>query len=138
MTALLTFNGSAETDPAIATWFATKPAELRSMAKAWFQRMRHCGSDVRELLHDGCANVCVQDAPFAYVAAFTSHVNVGFFHGVALADPAKLLQGSGKHMRHVKIRPGHGFDELALDALIAAAYQDIRARLAPDQPASPD
>jgi hypothetical protein len=27
---------------------------------------------------------------------FTSHVNVGFFHGAALPDPARLLQGNGK------------------------------------------
>ena len=30
---------------------------------------------------------------------FTSHVNVGFFHGAALPDPARLLQGNGKFCR---------------------------------------
>lgn len=129
MPAILTFTGSDEKDPAIDAWFASKPTELREIAQDWFRRMRHCGSDVRELLHDGAANVCVQDAPFAYVNVFTAHINVGFFHGAELPDPAGLLLGSGKHMRHVKIKPGHGFDELALEALIAAAYQDIVTRL---------
>jgi hypothetical protein len=48
---------------------------------------------------------CVEDAPFAYVSAFRDHVNVGFFHGTALPDPAGLLQGTGKYMRHVKVKP---------------------------------
>lgn len=80
-------------------------------------------------MHDGCPTVCVRDAAFAYVNAFRAHVNVGFFHGVALPDPASLLQGDGKRMRHVKIRPGLALDEPALEALIAAAYRDIVARL---------
>jgi hypothetical protein len=58
-------------------------------------------------LHDGCPVACLGDAPFSYVNVFTSHVNVGFFHGAALPDPAHLLPGTGKrHMRHVALRPG--------------------------------
>lgn len=91
--------------------------------------MRECGTDVRELMHDGCPVACVEDAPFAYVNVFTAHVNVGFFHGAALKDPAKLLVGTGKHMRHVKLKPGLEPDFAALKALIIAAYLDIRRRL---------
>jgi len=80
-------------------------------------------------MHDGCPTACVRDAAFAYVNAFRAHVNVGFFHGAALPDPANLLQGDGKHMRHVKIKPGLAVDEPALDALVTAAYRDIVARL---------
>jgi len=54
----------------------------------------------------------------------------GFFHGAALADPAGLLEGSGKSMRHVKLRPGEPLDEDALDDLVAKAHGDIRRRLA--------
>jgi hypothetical protein len=91
--------------------------------------MRRRGPDVRELMHDGLATACVGDAPFAYVGVFTAHVNIGFFHGAGLPDRAKLLEGAGRHMRHVKLRPGAAFDELALEALIAGAYSDIRTRL---------
>jgi hypothetical protein len=91
--------------------------------------MRRCGADVRELMHDGLATACVGDVPFAYVGVFSAHVNVGFFHGASLPDRATLLQGRGRHMRHVKLRPGVAFDESALDALIAAAYRDIGMRL---------
>lgn len=127
--AFLTFSGAVERDPAIASWFDAQPGELGATARRWFARMRQCGADVRELLHDGCPTVCVEDAPFAYVNAFRAHVNVGFFHGASLADPAGLLQGTGKHMRHVKLRPGLAVDTSSLEALIAAAYQDIAARL---------
>jgi hypothetical protein len=91
--------------------------------------MRRCGSDVRELIHDGCPVACVEDAPFGYVDAFKAHVNIGFFHGASLPDPAGLLQGTGKYMRHVKARPGEILDEPSLESLITAAYRDIIVRL---------
>ena len=99
------------------------------MAQPWFERMRACGADVRELLHDGHPTACVQDAAFGYVDAFSAHVNVGFFFGAALDDPAGLLEGSGKRMRHLKLRWGQQVNVAALNALIAAAYADIRHRL---------
>ena len=80
-------------------------------------------------MHDGYPTVCVEDAPFAYVGAFRAHVNVGFFHGAELPDPASLLQGTGKYMRHVKIKPGSALDGASLEALINSAYRDIVARL---------
>lgn len=99
------------------------------MAQPWFERMRGCGADVRELLHDGHPTACVDDAAFAYVDAFRAHVNVGFFHGVSLDDPACLLEGSGKRMRHVKLRWGRQADTAALAELITAAYRDMQLRL---------
>jgi hypothetical protein len=80
-------------------------------------------------MHDGLATACVGDAPFAYVGVFTAHVNVGFFHGAGLPDPATLLVGAGRHMRHVKLTPDAAFDESALDALIIAAYRDVGMRV---------
>ncbi|MGS5085946.1 DUF1801 domain-containing protein [Hydrogenophaga sp. A37] len=118
-----------EHDPAVDAWLNGVSGELGALAQAGFQRLRECGAGVRELMHDGFATVCVQDAPFAYVGAFKAHVNIGFFHGVALPDPTGLLEGTGKRMRHVKLRPGRPVDEAALDALIAAAYRDILVRL---------
>jgi hypothetical protein len=99
------------------------------MALEWFEVMRSRGDDVRELLHDGCPVVCVGDAPFAYVNAFASHVNVGFFQGAALPDPEGLLEGAGRFMRHVKLRPGTATDSAALRRLIDAAYLDIKTRV---------
>lgn len=129
MPALLRFNGTVERAPAIDRWLDEQPSDLGAIARTWFARLRGCGSDVRELMHDGFATACVQDAPFAYVGVFKRHVNIGFFHGATLSDPAGLLQGTGKHMRHVKVEPGVPLDERSLDALITSAYRDIVARL---------
>ena len=91
--------------------------------------MQKCGDEVRELLHDGCPTACLGDAPFGYVNVFTSHVNVGFFQGASLPDPARLLQGAGKFMRHVKLKPGTATNAAALTGLIHAAYSDIKSRV---------
>jgi hypothetical protein len=105
---------------------------LAVLAREWFERMRNCGDEVRELLHDGCPVACLGDAPFGYVDVFTSHVNVGFFHGTSLPDPASLLLGNGKFMRHVKLRPNLATNTEALSRLIEAAYEDIKQRVEND------
>lgn len=130
MTPFLRFSGSVKRDPAIDRWLRGQRDELRPLAEAWFTRLRDCGPDVLELMHDGCPVACVEDAPFGYVNAFKDHVNVGFYHGADLDDPAGLLEGTGKRMRHVKLRPGTDVDIAALSSLVEAAHADIRARLA--------
>jgi hypothetical protein len=116
-------------DPAIDAWLSTRREELRPLAENWFLRMRQCGGDVRELMHDGCPTACVDDAAFGYVNAFKDHVNVGFFFGALLKDPARLLEGTGKRRRHVKRRLDRDVDVAALAQLIEAAYVDMRTRL---------
>ena len=125
---LFRFSSAVGRDPAVEAWFA-KGDPLRGFALPWFERMRGCGPDVRELMHDGCPTACVDDAAFAYVAAFANHVNVGFFQGASLKDRHGLLEGSGKRMRHVKLHWGESVDEIALNALILAAYHDMQRRL---------
>ena len=127
---LFRFSSARRRDPAVEAWFARGDV-LRGFALPCFERMRSCGEDVRELMHDGRPTACVEDAAFAYVGAFSAHVhvNVGFFQGANLSDPAGLLQGTGKRMRHVKLRWGQPVNEAALNALILAAYQDMRQRL---------
>jgi hypothetical protein len=139
----LRFDGAVKRQPRIDQWFDAREPGLASIARAWFTEMRGCGRDVTELLHDGHPTACVEDAAFGYVNVFTSHVNIGFFHGASLDDPAGILQGSGRFMRHVKARPSGLPDEAALKALITAAYQDIKRRLAAERlstakPGAPD
>jgi hypothetical protein len=129
---VLWFEGAVEHEPAIDTWLAEQAPELGAIASGWFSRMRDCGDDVRELMHDGCPVACVGDTPFGYVNVFKAHVNVGFFLGAELEDPAGLLQGSGRRMRHVKIKPGVDLDVQALSALIHAAYLEVKSRLVAD------
>lgn len=129
MSPVLRFSGAVRRDPAVQAWLEGQPADLRDIARPWFERMRECGGDVRELMHDGCPTVCVEDAGFGYVNTFKAHVNVGFFRGSTLPDPGGLLEGSGKLGRHVKLRPGAALDSMALEAVIREAYRNIKACL---------
>lgn len=129
MSQLLRFPSSVKRDAAIEVWMREHSGELGTTAQRWFEVMRSCGDDVRELLHDGHPTACVGDAAFGYVNAFRAHVNVGFFRGAELSDPSGLLEGTGKFMRHVKLRPEREVDAAALTKLIEMAYTDMKRRL---------
>ena len=131
MQRLFRFPAARRRDPAVAAWFDARPGEPGALARHAFELLRASGDDVCELLHDGQPTACVGDAAFAYVDAFGAHAAVGFFHGNDLADPAALLQGTGKFMRHVKLVPGRAIDDAALRGLIARAHADMQARLRP-------
>ena len=129
MNQVLRFPGSVKRDPAIEIWMHDHSGDLGVLAQRWFDVMRACGDDVRELLHDGHPTACVEDAAFAYVNAFKSHVNVGFFRGTEIADPEGILQGTGKFMRHVKLGPARPVEAPVLRKLIETAYADMRRRV---------
>ena len=129
---LLRFPGSVKRDPAIDGWMLQHSGPLGAIAQRWFDVIRDCGDDVRELLHDGHPTACVGDAGFAYVNAFKAHVNVGFFRGAEIADPQGLLEGTGKFMRHVKLGPERAVDVTALTTLVETAYADMKRRLKPE------
>jgi len=128
MSQFLRFPAAVKRDPAIDVWLHDQSGELGAIARRWFELMRGCGDEVRELLHDGQPTACVGDAAFAYVDAFRAHVNVGFFRGAEIADPDGLLEGTGKFMRHVKLGPHRDIDTVALGRLIHAAYVDMKGR----------
>src|SRR4030095_16318150 len=73
MNRLMRFPSAAQRDPDIQAWMSEHSDELGAIAKYWFDVMRDCGDDVRELLHDGHPTACVADAAFAYVNAFRAH-----------------------------------------------------------------
>ena len=130
MDAIFRFPAAVKRDPAIDEWFGDHAPELSDLARPWFEAMRACGQDVHELVHDRCPTACVGEGAFGYVSIFRAHANVGFFFGAELKDPARLLEGTGKRMRHVKLTPGHAPDSTALRTLIEAAYRDMKRRIA--------
>jgi hypothetical protein len=123
------FPSSVKRDPGIEVWMHKHSGELGAIARRWFEVMRSCGDNVREVLHDGHPTACVDDAAFGYVNVFTAHVNVGFFRGAEIADPHGLLEGNGKFMRHVKLRPEKNVETEALRELIEIAYTDMKGRV---------
>jgi hypothetical protein len=122
------FPSATKRDATIEAWLGEQSPELGSIARAWFSELRRAGHDVRELMHDGCPVACVGDVAFAYVNVFQSHVNVGFFCGADLDDPGGLLEGAGRRMRHVKLKPDSTCDAVALRHLIEDAYMDIKRK----------
>ncbi|MEQ9297590.1 MAG: DUF1801 domain-containing protein [Cyclobacteriaceae bacterium] len=125
----LKYTGKDLQDISWEEWIEQKPEVLRPIAGKWFDIIKEMGSDVQPIFHDNYPIGCVDAAPFAYVHAFTAHVNVGFFHGVDLPDPAGLLEGTGKRMRHIKLRPDAMINEEAIREIIQHAYLDIKERL---------
>ena len=123
------FPNAVKRHPGVERWLREHSDELGQIAQHWFQVMRSCGDDVRELIHDGQPTACVRDAAFCYVDAFTAHVNVGFYLGAEMDDPHKLLEGRGRFMRHVKLSPGREVDAAALTRLIEVAYADMKRLL---------
>ncbi|WP_299010217.1 DUF1801 domain-containing protein [uncultured Caulobacter sp.] len=128
MSSLFRFSSAMKRHPDVEAWLAADDP-MRAVVRPWFEALRGLGPDIRELLHDGHPTACVEDAAFAYVDAFSAHGAIGFYQGADLPDPARLLEGGGKRMRHVKLRWGQPINEDALQALLAAAYADMRARV---------
>lgn len=126
---------AAPRDPAVDAWLAVDPGPLGDLGRRWFAALRAAGPDVAELVHDGQATACVGTAAFAYLSRHRAHLNLGFYAGAELPDPAGLLQGTGRFMRHVKLRPEAPPDEAALAALVAAAYRAVRDALDADRAA---
>ncbi|CAN5781870.1 hypothetical protein BH23PSE1_BH23PSE1_19240 [soil metagenome] len=66
---------------------------------------------------------------YAYAMAHKSHVNLGFFQGIHLPDPAGLLEGTGKVLRHVKIETPEDARRPAILDLLSAARDERRRAL---------
>jgi len=56
-----------------------------------------------------------------YISFHSAHVNLGFYRGAGLPDPAGLLVGDGKQMRHIKVRSASDVKMAAFQKLIRAA-----------------
>lgn len=61
---------------------------------------------------------------YAYIGVHRSHINLGFYHGAMLPDPSGLLEGTGKKLRHVKIRSRESVELRAIKELLKAAVSD--------------
>jgi hypothetical protein len=128
MDRLFLFPSARAHDPAVARWFDDRPGPTGTLARATFARLRAAAPDMGELLHDNRPTACIDGAAFAQVGLAARHVTLSFFRGTDLPDPAGLLAGAGRLMRHVRLTSGAPPDP-ALDTLIAAAVAQMRAML---------
>ena len=58
-----------------------------------------------------------------HIAVYAKGVNLGFNHGAALADPARILEGTGKQIRHIKIRSTSDLERSEVRAYMRRAHQ---------------
>jgi hypothetical protein len=102
------------------TYFRNLPAKTRSVAEALRKTVLDTVPGIREDLQWGqpwystTTGVCS-------IAAARDHVSLGFARGSELADPEQRLEGTGKGMRHVKIR-NTGEIDAAVKELLRAAF----------------
>ncbi len=129
MDQILRFTGKDIQDITMDEWLESKTPILGALARKWFNTMKNVGPDVQDIFHDNHPIACYENAPFAYVNIFTKHVNVGFFYGTDLYDESGLLEGSGKKMRHVKLKPDEAINQRELTMLIEMSYHDIKSRV---------
>ena len=73
---------------------------------------------------------------YAYIGVHRAHLNLGFYHGATLRDPAGLLEGTGKRLRHVKISDMAAARRPAIKALLAEAIEDRRRHHGDSPPAA--
>ena len=66
---------------------------------------------------------------YVYILPYKSWVNLGFYQGAILKDPAQLLEGTGKKLRHIKIHSIEDVGNTAIRKLIEAALQERREAL---------
>ena len=61
--------------------------------------------------------------PIVSIEGFKAHVNLKFFRGAELRDRGKILEGTGKGVRHVKFRSTEDVDEGKIRELIDQALE---------------
>ena len=106
-------------DP-VAAFIEKMPDQQQAIARTLRDLVRQSASTLRESIKWGCpcyagkGNVCS-------IMSYADHVNLALFRGAELADPDRLLEGTGKAMRHVKFRSVKDIRKRAVAALIGAA-----------------
>lgn len=58
---------------------------------------------------------------FCWIAPYKNHLVLGFYYGTELPDPENLLEGTGKLLRHIKIRSAEDLQRPAVRQLIEVA-----------------
>ena len=66
---------------------------------------------------------------YAYLMPQKDRVNLGFYRGANLPDPAGVLEGTGKELRHVKLRDREAATSGAVGDLIRAAVAERKPAL---------
>ena len=69
---------------------------------------------------------------FCYLGIYQNHVNLGFYYGAELVDPEDLLEGTGKKLRHVKVRNVAEIEQSSLRDLLIQSLEERKSALGLD------
>ena len=105
----------------IDSYVDTKPAELRDVAEQLRKLMKKTVKSAKESVNSWKIPTYESNGPMCFFMVEKYHVTFGFLRGTSLPDPAGLLEGTGKNVRHVKLRTAEDVKEPALRRLLEAA-----------------
>jgi hypothetical protein len=105
----------------IDEYVARKDPRLGGVAKGLRRLLKKTVPGIRESVNPWKFPTFESNGPMCFFTVGKNHVTFGFLRGTALPDPANLLEGTGKNLRHVKVRVSEDLRQPALERLIRAA-----------------
>jgi hypothetical protein len=97
--------------------------ELGKIARALRSIVKRIVPGVKETVNAWGIPTFEAPDPFCFYMVGKNHVTFGFHFGTSLPDPAGLLEGTGKNIRHVKLRTVEDLERKGLEKLVQAAAQ---------------
>jgi hypothetical protein len=113
--------GEANAGTAIDAYVEKKNPKLKPVTDAARALVRKVVPKSRELLNPWGIPIFEWNGPLCYLMVGKTHVTFGFPRGTSLRDPTRLLKGTGKNMRHVKLREVSDLHDANLKQLILQA-----------------
>jgi hypothetical protein len=111
----------------VRVWLEHLPSEKKPTVETLRRLIGSVAPEAHEIIYHDALGYGPTDSGFdriVYVTVFEKHLNLGFFFGGFLPDPEGLLVGSGKRMRHLKIRSVQEAENPAITRLLAQAWVD--------------
>ncbi len=105
----------------IDAYLEKKPAEHAAVAKALRKLVKKTVPGIKESVNPWKIPTFESNGPMCFFMVGKNHVTFGFLRGTSLPDPARLLEGTGRKLRHVKLRTAEDLQKPALKKLVAAA-----------------
>jgi len=110
--------------PAVAqidAYLRKKDPKLRQVVRGLRALVKEAVPDVSETVNPWGIPTFELNGPMCYFAVGKNHVTFGFLRGTSLHDPKGLLEGTGKNLRHVKVRKKENLSQGGLRRLVVAA-----------------
>jgi putative transposase len=130
--------GRPPSDATVSRWAVRSPRTRGASAPAECQDVRAILIEIRRMVRDalpdtteifyhGALGYIPTPSGFEMILCVTpqnGYVDLGFFFGVSVTDPLGLLEGTGKRMRHVKLRSVHAAQNPALIPMMQQAWDN--------------